>query len=79
MSHIRQIQLNDVQRLTSGQVIIDLTTAIKELIDNSIDAHASQIDILFKNYCLDNEQHMKYLFFCSCGFDDKPHLMYLLL
>lgn len=54
MSHIRQIQLNDVQRLTSGQVIIDLTTAIKELIDNSIDAHASQIDILFKNYGVDS-------------------------
>lgn len=54
MTHIRQIELNDVQRLTSGQVIIDLTTAIKELIDNSIDAHASQIDILFKNYGVDS-------------------------
>lgn len=53
MTHIKAIQSNDIQRLTSGQVIIDLTTAIKELIDNSIDANASQIDILFKNYGVD--------------------------
>lgn len=54
MTHIRQIELEDVQRLTSGQVIINLTTAIKELMDNSIDAHASQIDIIFKNYGVDS-------------------------
>lgn len=53
-NNIKQIDIGDVHRLTSGQVIIDLTTAIKELIDNSIDAHASQIDILFKNYGVDS-------------------------
>lgn len=53
MTNIKAIQSNDIQRLTSGQVIIDLSTAIKELVDNSIDANASQIDIIFKNYGVD--------------------------
>lgn len=53
MTQIKAIQSDDIHKLTSGQVIIDLTTAIKELVDNSIDANASQIDILFKNYGVD--------------------------
>lgn len=59
-SLIKAIDILDVNRITSGQVIIDLTSAVKELIDNSIDAEADQIDIIFKNYgidaieCIDN-------------------------
>ena len=44
----------DVHKITSGQVIIDLSSAVKELIDNSIDAHATQIDIVFRNYGIDS-------------------------
>ncbi|CCK68952.1 ATP-binding mismatch repair protein KNAG_0B05200 [Huiozyma naganishii CBS 8797] len=54
MSQIRSLEGVDIHKLTSGQVIIDLTTAVKELVDNSIDAHSSQIDILFKNYGTDS-------------------------
>lgn len=51
---INALNVDDVHRITSGQVIIDLTTAIKELVDNSIDAEASNIEITFKNYGIDS-------------------------
>ncbi|EDO16926.1 hypothetical protein Kpol_1020p35 [Vanderwaltozyma polyspora DSM 70294] len=54
MSKIASLGKSDVHRITSGQVIIDLTTAVKELIDNSIDASAKQIDITLKNYGIDS-------------------------
>lgn len=50
MGTITAIAGHDVHRITSGQVIIDLTTAVKELVDNSIDAHANHIELVFKNY-----------------------------
>ncbi|EJS41939.1 pms1p [Saccharomyces arboricola H-6] len=53
MTQINQINDADVHRITSGQVITDLTTAVKELVDNSIDANANQIEITFKDYGLD--------------------------
>lgn len=54
MTQIHQINDIDVHRITSGQVITDLTTAVKELVDNSIDANASQIEIIFKDYGLES-------------------------
>lgn len=54
MTRINQINDIDVHRITSGQVITDLTTAVKELVDNSIDANASQIEITFKDYGLES-------------------------
>lgn len=54
MPAINQIEVRDVHRLTSGQVIVDLATATKELVDNSIDANAKQIEIIFKNYGVDS-------------------------
>lgn len=54
MTQINQISDVDIHRITSGQVITDLTTAVKELIDNSIDANASQIEITFKDYGLES-------------------------
>lgn len=53
-SLIKAISVIDVNRITSGQVIIDLTSAVKELVDNSIDSGATQIDIFFKNYGIDS-------------------------
>ncbi|OWB59407.1 hypothetical protein B5S31_g1912 [[Candida] boidinii] len=54
MSQISRISPSDVHRITSGQVIVDLTSSVKELVENSIDANASKIHILFKNYGLDS-------------------------
>ena len=54
MSKIAAISTTDVHRITSGQVIVDLATAVKELVENSIDAGADKIDVVFKNYGLDS-------------------------
>ncbi|KAH7584039.1 MutL C terminal dimerization domain [Nakaseomyces glabratus] len=50
---ISQISEQDVHRITSGQVIIDLASAVKELVENSLDAQATQIDITFRKYGID--------------------------
>ena len=46
---IRSIGEGDVHRITSGEVIVDLLSALKELIENSIDAKSSRIEILLKD------------------------------
>ncbi|SMN18650.1 similar to Saccharomyces cerevisiae YNL082W PMS1 ATP-binding protein required for mismatch repair in mitosis and meiosis [Maudiozyma saulgeensis] len=51
---IKAIAISDINRITSGQVIVDLISAVKELIDNSIDSGADQIDITFQNYGIDS-------------------------
>ena len=40
---IKAIDKTSVHRITSGQVVIDLQTAIKELVENSLDAGATSI------------------------------------
>jgi len=40
---IRAIDSHSVHRITSGQVVIDLQTAVKELVENSLDARATNI------------------------------------
>ncbi|KAK9239045.1 hypothetical protein V1525DRAFT_399656 [Lipomyces kononenkoae] len=47
---LRAIDQSSVHKLTSGQVVIDLPTAVKELVENSLDAHATNIDVKFKQY-----------------------------
>ncbi|EGG04475.1 uncharacterized protein MELLADRAFT_37375, partial [Melampsora larici-populina 98AG31] len=47
------IDLNSVHKLTSSQVVIDLQTAVKELLENSLDAGANAVEIRFKEYGLD--------------------------
>ncbi|THH15413.1 hypothetical protein EW146_g5056 [Bondarzewia mesenterica] len=49
---IRAIDSYSVHRITSGQVVIDLQTAVKELVENSLDARASSIEVRFKDYGL---------------------------
>lgn len=51
---ITNIGQKDIQRITSGQVITDLISVVKELVENSIDAGSSKIDITFNNYGLDS-------------------------
>jgi DNA mismatch repair protein PMS2 len=50
---IRTIDAADVHRITSGQVIVDMSSIVKELVENSIDAHATVIEVQLKNYGLE--------------------------
>ena len=34
-----------VHRITSGQVILDLATAVKELLENALDAGATNVEV----------------------------------
>jgi DNA mismatch repair protein PMS2 len=43
MGRIKQIDPASVHRICSGQVVIDLATATKELLENSLDAGATTI------------------------------------
>lgn len=44
---------NDVHNITSGQVIIELKSVIKELLENSLDASSTSIQITFKRFGLE--------------------------
>lgn len=43
-STIKPIDAGAVHRICSGQVILDIATAVKELIENALDAHATSIE-----------------------------------
>ncbi|EED13196.1 DNA mismatch repair protein (Pms1), putative [Talaromyces stipitatus ATCC 10500] len=43
-----------VHQIQSGQVIVDLCSVVKELVENSLDAEATSIEIRFKNDGLDS-------------------------
>ncbi|NXQ60761.1 PMS2 endonuclease, partial [Anthoscopus minutus] len=47
---IRPIDRGSVHRICSGQVVLNLGTAVKELVENSLDAGATNIDIKLKDY-----------------------------
>ncbi|QPG75874.1 hypothetical protein FOA43_003260 [Brettanomyces nanus] len=51
---IQRIDYGDVHKITSGQVIIDLTSAVKEVVENALDAESTQVNVIFKNYGLDS-------------------------
>ena len=44
---IKSIDKSSVNRITSGQVLVDLQTAVKELVENSLDAGATNIGMHF--------------------------------
>ncbi|POM67579.1 Mismatch repair endonuclease pms1, partial [Phytophthora palmivora] len=40
----------DIQRICSGQSVVDLATAVKELVENALDAGATQIEVKLKEF-----------------------------
>lgn len=50
ISLIKQLDDNTVRKICSGQVIISMAAAVKELIENSIDANATYIVIKFSDF-----------------------------
>ncbi|XP_028845456.1 mismatch repair endonuclease PMS2 isoform X2 [Denticeps clupeoides] len=47
---IKAIDKHSVHQICSGQVILSLATAVKELVENSIDAGASSVEIKLKDF-----------------------------
>ncbi|ORZ34225.1 hypothetical protein BCR44DRAFT_1436809 [Catenaria anguillulae PL171] len=52
--HVQALPTDAVSRISAHQVIADLATAIKELVDNAIDAGATRIDVRLVNHGLDS-------------------------
>ncbi|EGG15030.1 MutL DNA mismatch repair protein [Cavenderia fasciculata] len=48
--NIKAIDKDSVHQICSGQVILDLSTAVKELVENSLDAKATKVEIRLKEY-----------------------------
>jgi DNA mismatch repair protein PMS2 len=44
---IKAIDGTSVHKITSGQVVVDLQTAVKELVENSLDAGATSIGMWY--------------------------------
>ncbi|KAI0206203.1 hypothetical protein F4808DRAFT_406420 [Astrocystis sublimbata] len=53
MATIKPIEAKTIHQIQSGQVIVDLCSVVKELVENSLDAGASNIEVRFKNQGLD--------------------------
>ncbi|KAH0631942.1 hypothetical protein JD844_019854 [Phrynosoma platyrhinos] len=50
---IKPIDHKSVHQICSGQVVLNLSTAVKELVENSIDAGATSIEVKLKDYGAD--------------------------
>ncbi|KAI0692134.1 hypothetical protein C8T65DRAFT_745273 [Cerioporus squamosus] len=51
---IKPLDAGSVHKISSGQVVVDLQTAVKELVENSLDAGATNLEVRFKEYGLES-------------------------
>ena len=51
---IKALDKNSIHQICSGQVIVDLATAVKELVENALDANSSVIEVKLKNMGIDS-------------------------
>ncbi|KAL8713455.1 MAG: hypothetical protein Q9225_006761 [Loekoesia sp. 1 TL-2023] len=54
MATIKAIEGRTVHQIQSGQVIVDLCSVVKELVENSLDAGATSIEVRFKSNGLES-------------------------
>jgi DNA mismatch repair protein PMS2 len=47
---IRRIDRDSVHRICANQVIFDLSIAVKELLENALDAGSSRVEIKLRNH-----------------------------
>ncbi|RDB21677.1 Mismatch repair endonuclease PMS2 [Hypsizygus marmoreus] len=66
---IKAIDRTSIHRITSGQVVVDLQTAVKELVENSLDAGATNIEVRFKQYGLKSIEVIDN----GCGIAEQDH------
>lgn len=50
---MNKLNESDISHLISGQVILDMKNAVKELVENALDANAMSVTVQLKNYGLD--------------------------
>ncbi|KAL9131607.1 MAG: hypothetical protein Q9217_000495 [Psora testacea] len=54
MATIKVLEGRTVHQIQAGQVIVDLCSVVKELVENSLDAGATSIEVRFRNHGLDS-------------------------
>lgn len=81
---VKQIDQLSIHKITSGQVVIDLPTAVKELIENSLDAGATNLGkfLFFRPTCSHYQEEVKFkqhgldsieVIDNGSGIDEKDH------
>lgn len=56
---IQAISSSSIHRICSGQVILDLATAVKELVENALDAGATNVEVCINSSVLRIQNDMK--------------------